>query len=192
TSARTSPWPRSACPDSRARLRWSERSRWRSEMPARAAAAAASALTTSRGTATTWPSSPISIACVIWFYGPEVAASKLLTRAEGVDLPPADHIELLPVGHHGGERTVRERPHLLARFRVESVGAALERGEVDDAVDHGRGPRNRPIRVELPQQSSRCRVEGVEGAVVRADKNTALPDGRRAVDEPARALRPAH
>src|SRR5215468_5976179 len=147
-------------------------------MPAWAAAAAASALTTSRGTATTLPSSPISIVCAISFYDPESAASKLFTRAEGVDLPPANEVEPLPVGHHGSERAVGVRPDLLTRFRVEPVRPALECGEVDDAVDHGRGPRDRAVRVELPEEGSRRRVEGVEVAVVRAHEDAAVPDSR--------------
>src|SRR5215469_11462673 len=150
-------------------------------MPALAAAAAASALTTSRGTATTFPSSPISIACAIWFYGPEVAASKLLARAEGVDLPPPDDVEPLPVGHHGREGAVRIGPHHLPGFRVEPVRAAFDRGEVDDAVDDGRRPRDWAVRVEFPEEDSRRRVECVERVVVRADEDAVAPDGGRAV-----------
>src|SRR6185436_14085445 len=113
------------------------------------------------------------------------------SRAERVHLAPADDVEPLSVGHYGRERAVRVRPHLLARGRVDPVRAALERGEVDDAVDDGRGARDRAVGVELPEDGSRRRVEGVEPVVVRADEDAAVPDGRRAVDEAAGFVRPA-
>src|SRR5439155_19287338 len=126
-----------------------------------------------------------------WVYGPEFAACNLLTRTEGVHLPPADDIDPVPVGHHGGERAVGVRPNLLPGQGVEPVRAPLERGEVDDAVDDGRRAGDRAVRGELPEDRSRRRVEGVERVVVRADEDAAVPDRRGAVHEAAGLVRPA-
>src|SRR4029077_4389776 len=113
---------------------WSERSRWRSETPARAAAAAAIASTTSRGTATTLPSRPTWIVSSMPIYAPALEPCNLLTRTERVHLSPPHEVQTLTVGHDRGEGAVGVRPDLLPGARVERVRAPLERGEVDDAV----------------------------------------------------------
>src|SRR5690242_8953634 len=112
-------------------------------------------------------------------------------RGEGVYLGPADDVELPAVRHDGRERAVGPRPQLLARARVEAVGAAAERREVDDTADHGRRSGDRPVRVELPEDGARRSVEGVERLVVRADEDPVVPYGRRSVDVAAGAVRPA-
>src|SRR4029077_955827 len=156
-SARTSACARIARPDSSARFSSSERSRWRPETPARAAAAAARAPTTPRGTETPLPARSISIISSrrtldLW---------PRLRRTERVELGPAYDVEPLSVGHYRRERAVGIRPDLLPRECVEPVCTPLERREVDDPVDHGRGARDRAVRVELPQHGSRRRIDGV-------------------------------
>src|SRR5215831_6703038 len=150
-------------------------------MPARAAAAAASLLTTSRGTPTICPWTSRSIASsAIRCLSPGFGRIQRPARAERVHLPPPDDVEMPAVGHDRAERAVRVCPQLLARARVEPVRSAVERREVDDAVDDGRRARDRPVGVEFPEDLPRGGVERVERLVVRADEDAALPDRGRA------------
>src|SRR5262249_7146601 len=125
-------------------------------MPARAAAAAARLLATSRGTATTWPWTSSSISsCAMRPLSPGIGGIARTARAERVHLAPADDVEMPPVGHHRSERAVRERPQLLARPRVESVRAPVKGREVHDSVDDRRRAGDRAVSVELPEEGAR-------------------------------------
>lgn len=93
-------------------------------------------------------------------------------------------------GHDGRVLAVGPGPQFLTGSRVERVRALPQRREVDDAVEDGRRPRDRPVRAEAPQLVTRCGVEGVEGSVVRSDQDAAPPDRGGGIDVTAGRAKP--
>src|SRR5262252_8420724 len=145
-------------------------------MWARAAAAAARPVTTSRGTRTNSPRTSISISSSAMRLLSGVSGPRILTRAECIHLRPADHVDPPPVRHDRSECAVWIRPQLLPGAGVEPVRAPVQGREVDDAVYDGRRAGDRAVCVELPEDGSGRRVQGVERVVVRADVDPPLPD----------------
>src|SRR5712691_4779862 len=84
-----------------------------------------------------------------------------------------DDRRVLPVG---------PGPQLAAARRVDRVRPALQRCEVDDAVEDGRRAGDRAAGLELPALVPRSSVEGVEATTVGADEDELAPHRRRPVD----------
>jgi hypothetical protein len=111
------------------------------------------------------------------------AATWLIVRAarsarqQAVDARVAEEIEPRLVGHDRRVLAGGEAPDQTAGGGVQRVRPPGERGEVDDAVDHGGRPRDRSVRVIAPDQRARGRVECVERVVVGADEDASVPDG---------------
>src|SRR5579884_217433 len=87
---------------------------------------------------------------------------------EPVEPRVADEVEPLTVGDDRRVLAVRERPDELPVERVQRVGAALQRREVDDPVHDRRRTGDRAVRGERPPHRAGGCVEGVEVLVVRA------------------------
>src|SRR5439155_101833 len=94
-----------------------------------------------------------------------------------VELRVADEVETALRGHHGRVLPRRVAPNDLAVARIEAVGAARERREVDDPVDHARRARDLAPGIEPPADIPRRGIERVEGAVVGTDQDVPAPDG---------------
>ena len=108
-----------------------------------------------------------------------------------VQLRIADEIETALRGDRGRVLARRVAPNQLAVARIEPEGAARQRREVDQAVDHARGAGDLAAGVEPPADVPSGGVERVEGAVIGADQDVPAPNGGRAVDEVAGPVRPA-
>src|SRR5437867_1478114 len=110
---------------------------------------------------------------------------------QGIELREADEVKPVLDNDDRGELSGRIAPELVSVPDVEAERLAVQRREVDNAVDHARRARNLAPGGKPPADVARRGIEGVEGAVVGADEHVAAPDGRRAVDEVSGAVRPA-
>src|SRR5712692_8016394 len=83
-----------------------------------------------------------------------LSVETVLERTSSGDHPiepgVAREVDAVRTGDERRVLPVRETPDLLAGARVERVRAALQRREVDEIAEHGRRPRDRPVRLELP------------------------------------------
>src|SRR5207244_723610 len=86
----------------------------------------------------------------------------------------------------GGVLAVVEGPQLAPGARVEPVRVAVERREVDDAVDDRRRAGDLARRLEPPDDRSCRGVEAIEPLAVGAGVDALSPHGRRGVDVAAR------
>src|SRR6478736_2236196 len=83
-----------------------------------------------------------------------------------VELRVADDVETAFRGHRGRVLPRRVAPDQLAVARIQPKGAARQRREVDDPVDHARRAGDLGTRVESPADVAGRGVERVEVAVV--------------------------
>src|SRR5437764_328488 len=122
------------------------------------------------------PAAPVTAYRMLGGYVNSVRAPLL----EPVDLRVADEEDVRVVSDDGRVLAIGERPELAARQSVESVGASLERREVDAPREHRGRARDLPVRPERPFDVAGRGVVAVEGAVVGADVHPPPPDrGRR-------------
>ena len=111
--------------------------------------------------------------------------------AEPVETRGADQVEALRIGDDRRVLAVRERPGERSVPRVERIGPARQRREVDPPRDDRRRPGDRAVGLELPQNVAGRRVEAEEGVRVGADVDARAPDRGGGIDIAPGRLRPA-